>query len=113
MVNSKHIQASHIICSALSRTLSTALVRLEWEHMVCRPLKVLKMCAFATELSRQVYLNYFDISSIYQSYYLGHFGKLVILQGRANHAAEEPKVELAAHNGLPCSDSSAVLFGHR
>lgn len=102
--------AGHIICSALSRTLSTASGRLEWEHMVCRPLKVLKMCAFATELSRRVYLNYFDISSIYQSYYLG---KLVILQGRANHAAEEPEVELAAHNRPPCSDCSAALFGHR
>lgn len=77
------------------------------------PLKVLKMCAFATELSRRVYLNYCDISSIYQSYYLGHLGKLVILQGRANHAAEEPEVELAAHNRPPYSDCSAVLFGHR
>lgn len=67
------------------------------------------MYAFATGRFSQVYLHYFDILSIYQNYYFGHLGKLVILQGRANHTAEEPEAGLAAQ--WPCSNCSAVLFG--
>ena len=78
--------------------------------MACHPRRGPKDVYFCHGTFHQVYLNYFDISSIYQNYYFGHLGKLVILQGRANHTAEEPGVELKAHNGLPCSNSSAVPF---